>query len=294
MMPPARRPRRPDVVADSSAWSKAGPAAVDSGRSPNFGGRRPSWPGLAARAILHRAVIGGPPTHGAVGKGTALASWAPTTCIMSQSVQRPAEFAPASAGRLETSAFDEIEALHVPVRRAGIQAKCSFLLSVLSSESSSAAERASAFVGLVDDIDSIVRALDQDDLLRLRELFDRVLTASAAEATWWITCFPDTSVTDSSAIDGTNVRRVVAEASVDGAVSVDVARVEVPGGIDAVVVSEYTCAGVQQAAIVAIDEGTGDVVAECRLPGGHNRRRRHAGPTWNEHEAHAVETPDRK
>jgi hypothetical protein len=188
--------------------------------------------------------------------------------MMSPSVRPPVEVSSARAARGAVAELDEVTASHV--HRAGLRAKCSFLLSVLSGDAADAGERAAAFVGLVDDIDSLGHALVPDDFARLRELLDRVLTASVADSVWTLTCFPDPSVTAPAAIDGVNVRRVVATAETDGA-GVDVARIDLPAGTDVAVVVEYTCTGDQPATVLAVDEGTGEVFAECPLLPGHNR-----------------------
>lgn len=152
-------------------------------------------------------------------------------------------------------------------RGAGLRAKCSYLLSVLADDATSAPERAAATWALVADAPRILPALSDDDLGRLRDTLVEVL---GNQPSWTVQSFPDEAVTDPELIDGLNVRRVVVPPAGDGPTCVDVARIHPPRSGGFVVSSECTLDGDGTARVEVVDR-RGQVLASAALEAGHAR-----------------------
>jgi len=155
--------------------------------------------------------------------------------------------------------------------RLGKQAKCSFLLAVLSNDSVTSSERAMAFAGLVDDIESLAAALDPQDLALFRDVLSEAFEASKNDAASWTMSYPDDALCSQELIDGANVRRVVVPPATGATVVVDVARVLRRTGDAMTIASEYTFLSDDQAALEVVEESTGQVLGLVALERGHNR-----------------------
>ena len=161
-------------------------------------------------------------------------------------------------------------AWRVTPERDGRRAKCSFLLAVLASDTATPAERAVALWTLVDDFDAIAHALSANDLERVRGFVDEVSRRPGGSPVWSCTVLPDDTITDSSLIDGRNVRRVVIMAEAEPATVVTVAYVDFPVAGRALVTSEYTALADGAVAEVT-DDTTGRLLGSLRLETGHAR-----------------------
>lgn len=151
--------------------------------------------------------------------------------------------------------------------RRNARAKAAFLLHALAADGVPPAERASAFLGLADDIDRVAAYLSPSELAEAGHTIARAF--ERAQGAWSVTLSPDAAGIDlpDDLLDGTSIRRLVVAPGSSGFV---LASTAVPSDAEIEIVTEYTHDSATPSTL-SITDAAGTVLASAALPAGYER-----------------------